>query len=105
MNKVILIGRLTADPELKKTGSDLSVASFTVAINRNQDEADFINVVAWEKNAENAKKYLAKGSQVAVDGRIQTRSYEDKDGNKKYVTEVVANSIEFIGTKKEEKSE
>lgn len=105
MNKVILIGRLTADPELKKTGNDLSVATFTVAINRTQEDVDFINVVAWEKNADNAKKYLAKGSQVAVDGRIQTRSYEDKDGNKKYVTEVVANSIEFIGTKKEEKSE
>lgn len=102
MNKVVLIGRLTNDPELKKTGNDLSVANFTVAINRTSEDADFINVVAWEKNADNAKKYLAKGSQVAVDGRIQTRSYEDKDGNRKYVTEVVANSIEFIGTKKED---
>ena len=100
MNKVILIGRLTADPELKKTGSDTSVATFTVAINRNQEDADFINVVAWEKNAENVKKYLTKGNRVAVDGRIQTRSYET-DGTKKYVTEVVANSIEFLENKKE----
>ena len=107
MNKVILIGRLTADPELRKTSNDKSVASFSLAINRGQDEVDFINVVAWETQADNVKKYLVKGSQVAIDGRIQTRNYDDKDGNKKYVTEVVANNIEFVGNKvtKEESAE
>lgn len=107
MNKVILIGRLTADPELRKTANDKSVASFSLAINRAADEVDFINVVAWETQADNVKKYLVKGSQVAIDGRIQTRNYDDKDGNKKYVTEVVANNIEFVGNKvtKEETAE
>lgn len=99
MNKVLLIGRLTNDPELRKTNTEKAVATFSVAINRGNDEVDFINVVAWEKQAENVKQYLVKGSQVAIDGRIQTRSYDDKDGNKKYITEVVANNVEFLGTK------
>lgn len=105
MNKVVLIGRLTADPELRKTSDDKSVASFSLAINRGQDLVDFINVVAWEKDAENVKKFLTKGSQVAIDGRIQTRNYDDKDGNKRYVTEVVANNVEFLGSKPAEKAE
>lgn len=106
MNKVFLIGRLTRDPELRYTESNVPVASFTLAINRNhtnQDgerEADFINIIAWKKQAENIKNYIKEGSQIAVDGRIQTRSYE-KDGQKHYVTEVVVDSIQFLESKQE----
>lgn len=105
MNKVFLIGRLTRDPELRYTGSNTAVASFTLAVNRNftnqagEREADFINIVVWRKQAENVKNYLSQGSQVAVDGRIQTRSYDDNEGNKRYVTEVVADNVEFLGSK------
>ena len=89
MNKVFLIGRLTRDPELRYTGSNTAVASFSLAVNRNftnqsgEREADFINIVVWRKQAENVKNYLSQGSQVAIDGRIQTRSYDDADGNRK----------------------
>ena len=105
MNKVFLIGRLTKDPELRYTGSNIAVATFSIAINRtftNQNgerEADFINVVVWRKQAENVKNYLSQGSQVAIDGRIQTRSYDDQEGKKRYVTEVVADNVEFLGSK------
>ncbi len=105
MNKVFLIGRLTRDPELRYTGSNIAVASFSLAVNRNytsqsgEREADFINIVVWRKQAENVKNYLSQGSQVAIDGRIQTRSYDDSEGNKRYVTEVVADNVEFLGTK------
>lgn len=105
MNKVFLIGRLTRDPELRYTGSNIPVATFSVAVNRNfsnaagEREADFINIVVWRKQAENVKNYLNQGSQVAIDGRIQTRSYDDQDGKKRYVTEVVADNVEFLGTK------
>lgn len=105
MNKVFLIGRLTRDPELRYTGSNIPVASFSLAVNRNytnqagEREADFINIVVWRKQAENVKNYLSQGSQVAVDGRIQTRSYDGEDGKKRYVTEVVADNVEFLGTK------
>jgi len=105
MNKVFLIGRLTRDPELRYTGSNTAVASFSIAVNRNfanaqgEREADFINIVVWRKQAENVKNYLTQGSQVAIDGRIQTRSYDDKDGQKRYVTEVVADNVEFLGSK------
>jgi len=105
MNKVVLIGRLTKDPDLRYTSSNIPAASFTVAVNRpfqNQNgvrEADFINVVVWRKQAENVKKYIVKGSLVAVEGRIQTRNYEDKDGKKVYVTEVVADSVQFLESK------
>ena len=105
MNKVFLIGRLTRDPELRYTGSNVPVASFSLAVNRNftnqsgEREADFINIVVWRKQAENVKNYLSQGSQVAIDGRIQTRSYDDKDGNKRYVTEVIADNVEFLGSK------
>lgn len=105
MNKVFLIGRLTRDPELRYTGSNTAVATFSLAVNRNytnaqgEREADFINIVVWRKQAENVKNYLSQGSQVAVDGRIQTRSYDDKDGNKRYVTEVVADNVEFLTPK------
>ncbi len=105
MNKVFLIGRLTRDPELRYTGNNTPVASFSLAVNRNftnqagEREADFINIVVWRKQAENVKNYLSQGSQVAVDGRIQTRSYDGQDGQKRYVTEVVADNVEFLGSK------
>lgn len=105
MNKVFLIGRLTRDPELRYTGSNTAVATFSIAVNRtfqNQQgerEADFINIVVWRKQAENVKNYLSQGSQVAIDGRIQTRSYDDNNGQKRYVTEVVADNVEFLGSK------
>ena len=105
MNKVFLIGRLTRDPELRYTGSNTPVATFSLAVNRNftnqagEREADFINIVVWRKQAENVKNYLSQGSQVAIDGRIQTRSYDDNNGQKRYVTEVVADNVEFLGSK------
>ena len=105
MNKVFLIGRLTRDPELRYTGNNTPVATFSIAVNRDfqnqqgEREADFFNVVVWRKPAENVKNYLTQGSQVAIDGRLQTRSYDDQNGQKRYVTEVVANNVEFIGSK------
>ena len=105
MNKVILIGRLTRDPELRYTSSNVATCTFSIAVDRtftNQNgerEADFINIVVWRKQAENCKNYLTKGSQVAVEGRIQTRNYDDKDGKKVYVTEVVADNVQFLGAK------
>ncbi len=112
MNKVFLIGRLTKDPELRYTGSNLPVATFSIAVNRNfsnangEREADFINIVVWRKQAENVKNYIGQGSQVAIDGRIQTRTYDDKDGVKRYITEVVADNVQFLDTKasREQKS-
>ena len=109
MNKVILIGRLTRDIELRYTQKGTARATFTLAVDRrfkNQDgekETDFINCVIWDKQAENAAKYVGKGSQVGVVGRIQTRSYEAKDGHKVYVTEVVVEEIEFMGGGKTER--
>ena len=105
MNKVFLIGRLTRDPELRYTGNNTAVASFSIAVNRSftnqqgEREADFFNVTVWRKQAENVKNYLSQGSQVAIDGRLQTRSYEDNNGQKRYVTEVVADNVEFLGSK------
>ena len=105
MNKVILIGRLTKDPELRTIASGNATTSFTIAVNRNftnqngEREADFINCVAWRKQAENIAKYCTKGSQVAVEGRIQTRSYDAQDGTKRYVTEVVADNVTFLGSR------
>lgn len=105
MNKVFLIGRLTADPELRYTSSNLPVASFSLAVNRNftsqsgEREADFINIVVWNKQAENCKNYLNKGSQVAIDGRIQVSKYQDQSGQNRYRTEVVANNVQFLDTK------
>ena len=107
MNKVILIGRLTRDPELRTIASGNATTSFTIAVNRNftnqngEREADFINCVAWRKQAENVAKYCTKGSQVAVEGRIQTRNYDAQDGTKRYVTEVVVENIEFVGGRNE----
>ena len=106
MNKVILIGRLARDPELRTTSGNLSVASFSLAVSRpynpqngGQSEADFINCVVWRRQAENLAKYCRKGSQIAVEGRIQTRNYTAQDGNKKYITEVLCDNITFLGAK------
>lgn len=102
MNKIILIGRLTKDPDLRYTQNGKAVCSFTLAVDRpytNQEEkeADFINIVAWNKSGENAAKYLAKGRQAAVEGRLQIHTYDGDDGKKRWVTEVVADRVEFIG--------
>ncbi len=105
MNKIILVGRLTRDPELRYTNNNTPVATFTLAVDRpyssqqQEREADFINIVVWNKQAETAKNYLTKGSQLAVEGRLQIRSYDDQNGQKRYVTEVVANSFDFIGSR------
>ena len=105
MNKVFLIGRLTRDPELRYTGNNTAVASFALAVQRNfanqqgEREADFFNISVWRKQAENVKNYLSQGSQVAIEGRLQTRSYDDANGQKRYVTEVVADNVEFIGSR------
>ncbi len=105
MNKAILIGRLTRDPELRTTPTGRNVCQFAIAVNRtytsaNGDrEADFINCVVWDKQAENLAKYQKKGNQIAVDGRIQTRNYDDKDGKKVYVTEILATNISFLDAK------
>lgn len=105
LNRVVLVGRLTKDPDLKYLANGTPVATFTLAVNRpfkNQQgdqEADFINVVVWRKPAENAANYLKKGSLAGVDGRIQTRNYEGQDGKRVYVTEVVAESVQFLEPK------
>lgn len=105
MNKVFLIGRLVRDPELRYTGSNIPVATFSLAVNRNftgpngERETDFLNIVVWRKQAENVKKYIKQGSQVAIDGRIQTRTYDDQNGNKRYITEIVADNVQFLDTK------
>lgn len=107
MNKVFLIGRLTKDPELRYTSSNVPCCAFSIAVNRNftnqngEREADFINIQVWKKMAENCSKYLAKGSQVAIDGRIQTRTYDTQNGSKRYVTEVVADNVQFLDNKKD----
>ena len=104
MNKVFLIGRLTRDPELRYTDANIPVCRFSIAVNRNysnqngERDADFINISVWRKQAENIKNYLRKGSQVAIDGRIQTSSYE-KDGVRRYNTEVVADNVQFLDTR------
>ncbi|WP_114746412.1 single-stranded DNA-binding protein [Falsibacillus pallidus] len=105
MNRVILVGRLTKDPELRYTPSGVAVATFTLAVNRSftnqqgEREADFINCVIWRRPAENVANFLKKGSLAGVDGRIQTRNYEGQDGRKVYVTEVMAESVQFLEPK------
>jgi single-strand DNA-binding protein len=102
MNRVVLVGRLTKDPELRYTPSGVAIATFTLAVNRaftNQQgerEADFINCVVWRKPAENVANFLKKGSLAGVDGRVQTRNYEGQDGKRVYVTEVLAESVQFL---------
>ena len=112
MNKVILIGRLTKDVELRYTQTNnTAVASFCLAVNRKfvkngeERQADFFNIIAWNKLAENISKYLFKGNQVAISGRLETRSWDDPNGQKHYVTEVIAEEIDFIGSKNKQNNE
>jgi len=106
MNKVILIGRLTKDVELKYTQTNnTAVASFSLAVSRRfvkpgeERQADFFNIIAWNKLAETISKYLFKGNQVTISGRLETRSWDDENGKKHYVTEVIAEEVDFIETK------
>lgn len=105
MNKVILIGRLARDPEMRTTISGSNVTRFTIAVTRTyQDQngergADFINCVAWRKQAENIAKYCTKGTQVAVEGRIQTGSYDAQDGSKRYTTDIICDNVTFLGSR------
>lgn len=105
MNKVILIGRLTADPELRYSSSNRAYTRFTLAVNRDykkengETEADFISIVAWEQLAETVHKYIKKGHRICVEGRIQTGSYDKDDGTKGYLTDVIMNHIDFLEKK------
>ena len=105
MNRVMLIGRLTANPELRYTASNVPFARFSLAVNRTfsngngERQTDFLNIIVWRKQAENVCNYLNKGSLVSVEGRIQTGSYDDKDGNKRYTTDIVADSVQFLESK------
>ena len=108
MNHVVLMGRLARDPELRNTQSGLPVASFTVAVNRrfankdsNERQADFIDCVAWRGTAEFISKYFSKGSMIAVQGHLQVREWQDKEGNRRWSTEVVADQVYFTGSKQE----
>ena len=108
INRVVLVGRLTRDPDLRYTPNGNAVVSFTLAVNRTfknsqgEQEADFINCQAWRTTAENVAQYLRKGSLAGIDGRIQTRSYENDEGRRVYVTEVVADSVQFLEPKKQD---
>lgn len=104
MNKVLLIGRLTKDPEIRHTQNGATVVSYTLAVNRRvqtpgQPDADFISCVAWNKTADLMVQYLHKGSLIGVEGRIQTRSYDNQYGNRVYITEVMTESIQFLEPK------
>lgn len=108
MNKVLLMGRIVRDPEIRTTQTQVPVATFTLAVDRRfknasgEKQADFIPIVAWRQQAEFAHNYFKKGSKMIVIGSIQTRTYDDKEGRKVYVTEVVADEIEFAESKKDE---
>jgi len=108
INRVVLVGRLTKDPELRYTPNGVAVCTFTLAVNRpftNQQgerDVDFINCVTWRKTAENLANYQKKGNLIGIEGRIQTRSYEGDDGKRRYVTEVIAESVQFLEPKKDE---
>lgn len=110
-NKAILMGRLTKDPELRTTESGLSVCTFSIAVDRQYQakgedkKVDFFNIVAWRQTAEFVSKYFAKGRCILVEGEIQNRSYTDKDGNKRYITEIIADRVGFTGEKKSDSPE
>ncbi|MCR5553155.1 MAG: single-stranded DNA-binding protein [bacterium] len=105
MNKVVIIGNLTKDPELTTTNNGINFCRFTVAVGRNftssdgERETDFLPVIAWRNQADNCYKYIKKGSKVAVVGSVQTRNYEGNDGQRRYMTEIVAETVEFLTTK------
>ncbi len=107
INVVALMGRLTADPELKRTGTDIAVTSFSIAVDRafvrqgEERQADFINIVCWRQTAEFVCKYFHKGDMIALNGRIQTRRYEDNQGNKRTAFEVVADNVSFTGGRRD----
>lgn len=106
-NLVVLSGRLTADPELKTTSSGVSVCSFTIAVERRykqgeERQADFVNIVAWRQTAEFVSKFFSKGSMIGIEGSIQTRKYQDKDGKNRTAFEVIANNVQFIESKRSE---
>ena len=107
INSVVLMGRMVADADLRTTTSGTSVATFTMAVERNHKEkkTDFINIVVWRNTAEFVSKYFHKGDMIAVEGSIQTRNYEDKNGNKRTAFEVVAEDVSFCGGKSERKEE
>lgn len=111
MNKVVLVGRITKDPELKYTNNNIPVVQFTIAVNRTyqskngEKQADFINCVVWRQQAENFAKYMRKGSLIGIDGQIQTRNYDDANGVKRYVTEILCESIHFLESKSSGRSE
>lgn len=108
LNVAVIMGRLTSDPELRTTGNGISVCSVTVAVDRNyqrqgqERETDFINVVAWRQTAEFITKYFRKGQMIAVQGSIQTRNYEDRNGNKRTAVEILADNVSFCGSKAEQ---
>lgn len=104
MNRVVLVGRMTRDPELRRTNSGAAVTSFTLALNRNYNsadgqQADYIPCVVWNRIAENVEKYCSKGSLVGVDGRLRSRSYDNAQGQRVYVVEVVCDSVQFLETR------
>jgi single-strand DNA-binding protein len=107
LNRIVLVGRLTKDPELRYTPANgVAVTSFTLAVNRRfksqgQPDADFVPIVVWKQQAENCAKYLGKGSLVGVDGRLQIRSYEDREGQRRTIAEVVADSVQFLESAKD----
>lgn len=111
INRVVLVGRLTKDPEVRYTSSNIAYARFTIAVNRTfaaqsgEREADFIQCIAWRKQAENLARFVRKGSLVGVEGRIQSGSYDDKDGIRKYTTDVVCDSVQFLEPKNQDDSE
>jgi single-strand DNA-binding protein len=108
INRAVLVGRLTKDPELRFTQNGVALANFTLAVDRarknanGEKETDFIPIIVWQKMAEYCAEYLHKGSLCAVDGRIQVRTYDDRDGNRRWVTEVVSENIRFLDRKKTE---
>lgn len=104
LNRVVMVGRMTRDPELRRTGSGAAVTSFTLALNRNFNsadgqQADYIPCVVWNKVAENVEKYCSKGSLVGVEGRLRSRTYDNAQGQKVYVVEVVCDSVQFLETR------
>lgn len=108
-NLVVLTGRLTADPELKTTANGISVTTFSIAVDRRyrsgeERQTDFINIVAWRQSAEFITKYFKKGSMIGIEGSIQTRRYQDKNGNNRTAFEVVANNVQFVESKKDSAS-
>ncbi|EOV8707428.1 single-stranded DNA-binding protein [Staphylococcus pseudintermedius] len=110
LNRTVLVGRLTKDPDFRTTPSGVEVATFTLAVNRNfkskdgEQQADFINCVVFKKQAENVKNYLSKSSLAGVDGRLQSRSYENQEGRRVYVTEVICDSVQFLEPKSNNQS-